>query len=343
MSSGSRGKGIVAEEALRNYFLGAGYFAVRGVPFNYRSFDVTDVDIWLYIRSTSLARERTCVDIKRKKTPQAMERVFWTKGLREVLGVERAIVVTTDNRPETREFGFAHGVTVLHGDFVNRILACYTPVDRVTEEQFIALLQSPCVNNPKIVWPRWYRTVKSKLIRTLNFDGCNQLLLGIDLVLKEYISTGKSSDLPVRLLYVLIAYFLICLDFASRNISHLELDDRRLRLTEGLRFGQAGQSRTEEIAAMALNLIAESGKTSLFSSSDLRNELQKQLAEYPAEVLSEYFAKSDNLKTLFERAQGFERRGYSTTLVLPRECNSDEKAVVGVLCDFFKIDRKNII
>src|SRR5215475_12151178 len=108
----SGAKGIDAEEALRNYFLQAGYFVVRGVPFIYRGFDVTDVDIWLYIRSTSLTRERTCVDIKRKKTPQAMERVFWIKGLREVLRVERAIVVTNDNRIETRDFGSANGVTV---------------------------------------------------------------------------------------------------------------------------------------------------------------------------------------------------------------------------------------
>lgn len=343
MKTASGAKGIVAEEALRNYFLRTGYFAVRGVPFNYRSFDVTDVDIWLYIRSTSLARERTCVDVKRKKTPQAMERVFWTKGLREVLGVERAIVVTNDNRVETRDFGSAHGITVLHGDFVNRILDGYTPVNRLTEEEFIALLKSPCVTDPNVAWPRWYRSVKSKLIEALNFDGCNQLLLGIDLALKEYLATGKSSALPLRLLYILISYFLICLDHASRAITHLELNERRLRLTDGLRFGEAGQARTAEIAEMALNLIAQSGKASLFSQADLTNELQKQLADYPAEILSEHFAKTDILKTLFERARGFESRGYSPNLVFPQDCHSEEKAVLGVLCDFFKIDRKDII
>jgi hypothetical protein len=337
-------KGIKAEEALRSYFLQAGYFVVRGIPFVYRGFDVTDIDIWLYIRSTSLTRERTCVDIKRKKTPQAIERVFWTRGLREVLGLERAIVVTSDNREETRAFGSAHGITVLHGGFVNRILNSSTPTGRITEEEFFGLLKSsPCITDSKIIWHRWYRTVKSKLIEVLNFDGCNQLLLGINLALKEYISTGKSSEVPVRLLYILVSYFLLCLDYASRGISHLEPPERRARLTDGLRFGQAGRARTKEVAAMALNLIAESGKASLLTFSDLEKELEKQLSEYAAETLSDYFAKSEILKNVFDRARTFERLAYSTTLTRPTDCNSDEKAVLGVLCDFFNVDRKEII
>jgi hypothetical protein len=344
MKPESGAKGIDAEEGLRNYFLHAGYFVVRGVPFIYRGFDVTDVDIWLYLRSTSLTRERACVDIKRKKTPQAMERVFWSKGLREVLGVERAIVVTNDNRIETRDFGLANGVTVLHGDFVNRILGRSTPTGRLTEEQLLGLLRSsPCVTDPKIIWPRWYRNIKCKLIEALNFDGCNQLLLGIDVALKEHIATGKSAELSVRLTYILISYFLVCLDYASRVISHLEFNERKLQLTDGLRYGEAGSSRTKRTAAMALTLIAEAGNSPLLTYSELERELQKQLAEYPAEILAEYFAKPEILKTLFERARVFEKLAYSATLTFPSECSSEEKAVIGVLADFFKIDRKQII
>jgi hypothetical protein len=92
-------KGLVAEEALRCYFRDIGYFAVRGIPLTYKETDVTDVDIWLYVKPTSLTSERACVDVKRKRTPQVMERVLWTKGLKDVLGVDRAIVVTSDDRP----------------------------------------------------------------------------------------------------------------------------------------------------------------------------------------------------------------------------------------------------
>ena len=70
-------KGFVMEELLRNYFLRAGYYAVRGVPFVYQEFDVTDIDIWLYGRMSAVSREITIVDAKNKKTPQAIERIFW--------------------------------------------------------------------------------------------------------------------------------------------------------------------------------------------------------------------------------------------------------------------------
>ena len=102
MGNISGDKGAVAEEALRAYFCSIGYFVVRSVPFVYKNYEITDVDLWLYVKATSLSAERICVDVKRKRTPQAMERVLWTRGLKDLLGVDRAIVVTTDNRPEIR-------------------------------------------------------------------------------------------------------------------------------------------------------------------------------------------------------------------------------------------------
>jgi len=82
-------KGEATEEILREYFLKLGYFVVRSIPYKYNQFDVTDVDIWLYSRPSPLTRERTNVDVKRKKTPQALERIFWAKGLQQVLSLER--------------------------------------------------------------------------------------------------------------------------------------------------------------------------------------------------------------------------------------------------------------
>ena len=50
-------KGPKMEELLRSYFLKAGYYVVRGVPFVYEGFDVTDIDLWLYSRTSSVSRE----------------------------------------------------------------------------------------------------------------------------------------------------------------------------------------------------------------------------------------------------------------------------------------------
>lgn len=72
-------KGPRMEELLRSYFLKTGYYVVRGVPFIYEGFDVTDIDLWLYSRTSSVSREVALVDAKNKKTPQAIERIFWVQ------------------------------------------------------------------------------------------------------------------------------------------------------------------------------------------------------------------------------------------------------------------------
>ena len=122
MEKDSGTKGSIAEEALRQYFLSLGFFVVRSIPFKYKSFDITDIDLLLYSRKNTISRERINVDIKCKKTPQAIERIFWTKGLQEVLGLDNCIVATTDKRPATREFGSLHNVLVLDGNFLTILL-----------------------------------------------------------------------------------------------------------------------------------------------------------------------------------------------------------------------------
>ncbi len=343
MVKNTGGKGVAAEEALRGYFRSTGYFVVRGIPLNFKNYDVTDVDLWLYVKATSLASERTCVDIKRRKTPQAMERVLWTKGLKEVLRVDWAIVVTSDNRQETRDFGAAHGVGILQGEFLQRVIAAFPPADRLTEEDMFSLLKTPCVVNSDVDWRSWFRQAKAKLLDSLNFDGCNSFLLGTKLLLDEYLATGKSSEVPVRLLYAIMAYMLICLDYTSRSYVSLDLAVRTAILTDGLRYGEAGRKRTEEIVQMALQLLAESGKTDLFSGEGLRGEFERQVSEYRAEILGEHFAKTESLKNLFRVAVTFEDLAYCRALKRPHEVPSEQKAVIGLICDLVGHDRKAII
>ena len=336
-------KGFVAEEALRGYFRNTGYFVVRGIPVIYRKYNVTDVDLWLYVKPSSLTAERTCVDIKQKRSPQAMERVLWTKGLKDILRVERAIVVTTDNRPETRDFGAEHGVGVIQGNFLQNAIATYAPIDRITEEELLLLLKTPCVVKPTVEWRNWFALAKAKLINSLNFDGCNSFLVAANHLIDEYFATGRSSEVPVRLLYVVIAYFLICLDYRSRSFVHLDTAARAAILTNGFRYGEAGRQKTEEIVQMALHLLADAGKSDLFSGGALRSEFEKQVTEYRAEVLSEYFAKMESLTNLFSIARSFEEQAYSKILVRPHELPSEQKAVIGLISDFLGYDRKKII
>lgn len=343
MASGTGQKGYAAEEALRGYFRNTGYFVVRGIPLTYRKYDVTDVDLWLYAKATPMIAERLCVDVKRRKTPQAMERVLWTKGLMGVIGVDRAIVVTSDNRSETRDFAVAHGVTLLQGEFLQRIVASFPPGDRLTEEELFTILKTPCIVDSAIDWRTWFRGIKTTLLDSLNFDGCNSLLLAVKFLLDEYVATGRTSEVSVRLLYVVVSYILICLDCVSCSLPPLDTAARKATLTDGFRYGKAGRKRTEEIVEMALQLLSDAGQADLFSGNALRQEFDRQVSEYRAEILGEYFAKKESLKSLFVTAHAFENMAYAKTLVCPDAISSEYKALIGLLCDFLKHDRKEII
>lgn len=343
MDNKTGAKGFTAEEALRGYFRSIGYFVVRGIPLIYKEYDVTDVDLWLYVKATSLAAERTCVDVKNKRTPQAMERVLWTKGLKEVLHLDRAIVVTSDNRSETRNFGAENGIGILQGEFLQRVVTNFRSSDRLTEEEFFFLLKTPCVIDSSIDWCRWFKGIKAKLLDKLNFDGCNSLLLAIKLLINEYLATSNSSKVSVRLLYICLAYFLINLDYTSRSFVQLDTTARSNILINGFRYGEAGRQRTEEIMQMAFQLLSETGKTDLFTDTTLHEEFERQLSEYRSEILGEYFAKSESLKSLFSIACSFEEQAYSKKLLLPNELISEQKAIIGLICDLNGYDRKKII
>src|SRR5690606_19633763 len=168
------GKGAAAEEALKRYFTDLGYFVVRGMSVIVGDSDVTDIDLWLYNRPSPLTRERINVDVKNKRTPQALERIFWAKGVQTVLGFDACIVATSDRRPEVVEFGRAHGVTVLDGTLLRRI--CEKANDAMQESEFKASSAHYKQARAQIGW--YERTVAnaSVLGRKLGFDACNHLL-----------------------------------------------------------------------------------------------------------------------------------------------------------------------
>src|SRR5580704_11437008 len=116
------GKGFDLEEALKAYFWQAGYFVVRGIPYRLEGEDVTDIDLWLYERPAALTRRRLIVDVKNRRSPKVSERIIWSKGLQAELGVDGAIVATTDKRPSARRLARSLGITLLDGDAVAKLM-----------------------------------------------------------------------------------------------------------------------------------------------------------------------------------------------------------------------------
>jgi hypothetical protein len=336
-------KGEVTEEILRDYFLEQGYFVVRGIPYKYNQFDVTDVDLWLYSKPSLLTRERTNVDIKRKKTPQALERIFWTKGLQQVLGLEKCIVATTDTREDVREFGAKHDVIVLDGNFLNRLIH-REPVfkDRIYDEELLLLLEDESTGKLGGDWRSKLLSSKSRLLNKLDFDSCNEFLKDIKYLMEQSIVRNHSSQGALRFLYITIAFFLINVDYVVKDYICLDNDLRTRNMINGFRYGQMGKAKVEDITNAAIRL-ASSVIVSSSISTTLRNEINSQFSAIPAEILSEFFSKLPNIQSLVKNAKLFESVGYLKQAPYPSNLPAELQGIIGLLSDFLHIQRKEIL
>lgn len=332
-------KGAVAEEELRNYFLSLGYYVARGVKFTFHRFDVTDVDLWLYARNSPLSRERICVDIKNKKTPQALERIFWAKGLQAVLGLDSCIVATTDSRPDVREFGLQHNVRVLDGKFLSRLAkSTRSHKERLTEEDFLTELDSSSLGRLGGDWCGRYQESKSRLLHSLNFDGCNAWLDDIEYLLAQ-IASGNQAW---RLLYVLCSHFLIAMDFIMREIVAEDHEQRRRIIERGIRYGMSGEEFTEKVGRMAAALV-ESVAAQPGLADTLQRELRHQASNVKADLLADFFAKNLSGSSCFDVALVFEAAAFCSQVPPTSALSVQAQSAIGVLADFSRIDRKIVL
>ncbi len=341
-SKHSLNKGELAEEALRDYFFSLGFFVIRGVKFCFQGYTITDIDLWLYNKNSTLTREIINVDVKRKRTPQAIERIFWTKGLQHAISCTRCVVVTTDKRPATKNFGELLDVTVLDGTFVARLIENLRIENRLTENDFLSILNHESFLDPKLNWKNKYEEAKSNLILTLNFNGFNQFWKDAKFAIEDYLASSLKNEASLRIFYVFLAFALICLDYKSRIFAPLSTQDRIVTLIQGFRYGETGEKRTKEILDAAISL-AEHVSNNMFIKEQLHKEIEVQLKKYPAENIATFFSKSNILKNLFSYSKMFYENAFAIQVTSPSRLPPDLKAIIGVFIDHHKLDRKKIL
>ncbi|AMO54948.1 hypothetical protein [Endozoicomonas montiporae] len=240
-------KGHEMEELLRSYFLQAGYYVMRGVPFQYEGFDVTDIDLWLYSRTSSVARNISIVDVKNKKTPQAIERIFWTKGLSEAINADNAIVATTERKPEVKDFGNKLDVLVLDGLFLSKLSKSESHFERrLSDEEFIELVQSYDLGKLDGDWKGKILACKSLLSNGLSFDTCNQWLNISKFFAEQVLTKPSRMETALRCFYFSLSLVAIGIDFILKELSFLDQQERIERLSEGFTYGSRGKEVKRE-------------------------------------------------------------------------------------------------
>jgi hypothetical protein len=332
-------KGAEAEELLRDYFLSLGYFTVRGLKFTYQGNDVTDVDLWLYHRHSPISRERVNVDIKNKKTPQAIERIFWARGVQLTLGLDRCVVVTTDKRKAVVDFGVQHNVLVLDGNLL-ATLKSRKSMPRLSEADLLAGLNFEDLGKLAGDWIGKYNAAKSALLSHLDFDGCNRWLEYFEFFVRQSLIIQKGNDVAVRLASIMASYFLVGLDFSLAQLTFATKEEKKTYIEEGLRYGKEGKGRMDMLIGVASRLAASYVPRSTDIAVEMRRKAVESSRSIPAALLGEFFSRTDVGSQLFQMALAFQEIAYSPAMIWPDDQPADPKSVTAVLLDFVGVERK---
>lgn len=323
-------KGELMEERLRAYFMDLGYYVLRGTKYKYQDVEVTDIDLWIYHRSTPISRERINVDIKNKnKGAAAVERIIVAKGIMNILGFDRCIVATTDKRPDVIEFGKQHGVVVLNGNFLARLGK--VRAERYTEEDITNLLRDEYAKITK----NWFSNnerAKSRLLQNLDFATANYLIDEVGDILAQIHAVPSKQENFIRLLYLYLSYLCICVDFILKDYAYIELKDKQRNLDRGFRYGAVEDASIKS----RLDLMAKENGKSVMAIKALMDAL-------PVNILVEFLSKSESFKNVFKWAIEFESNAYNKSLSKPSMLNPELKGIIGLFCDYSKVDRKLIL
>lgn len=334
-------KGQQLEEILRIYFLKSGYFVERGIPFKYGDFDVTDIDLWMYNRSSSVSREISIVDIKNKKTPQAIERIFWVKGLQSAVKATNAIVATTEKRPDVKDFGKEMNVFVLNGVFLDKIKKFEQEIEyRITNEDFYSMISGYSLEKLDGDWKGKVLESKALLAKGLNFDNLNRLIEIARFFAQQTITKPSQKNLALRCFYKLCSYVAINIDYLQRDLSFLEdVDARQKAFVEGFRYGASGERSIKKIVDMSLSFVEQYSENGKVTANQARYNINKQLEDIQTNILAEYFSKHEVLQGMFTTALKFEALSMQKEFSSHTDSTVEVKSFIGALLDYYSIDR----
>jgi hypothetical protein len=337
-------KGLHLEELLRAYFLRAGFFVVRGVPFQHAGDDLTDIDLWLYERPTGYSRRRQIVDAKSKTKPKAVERLLWTKGLAQLLDVDGAYVATTDSRAMLRGISRKLGIAVLDGADIRRISESNKVLfaDRVSEEELLQRIAATDRQRRNKDLQLQYRDIKHSLIDNFGAGTINRGLEAFTQLATRAVHAHpgtEAAEIALRLTYFAGAVVAVSLDYIGSEVSFRTSEERYTALVNAIRYGQIDKSAGLEVMRLAVALVQKYAPNGDATARTLELAIGRELASIPAEIIAEFVVKNTKLDDLFQIAKRLEHLSMSKVPKSFDALEADEKSFTAVLLDYTGVDR----
>lgn len=339
------GKGAVLEELLRAYFLRAGFFVIRGVPFRFAEEDLTDVDLWLYERPTGSARRVQICDIKYKQRPKAVERIFWTSGLAKALKVDGAYVATTDKRTNLRGVADNLDIQLIDGNDIQRILASQSVLypSRMTDEELVTNLRSVDLD----LRAKYFLNSRDQILSSLSDGfGARSAVKALEVFSRlattavSYRPNSPAAIASGRLAYLAAAIVCQSLDFVSVDAAFRPLDERRDLILQAVRYGALASDEGQRSLRLALALIEKYSPAGKSSALAVEQGLKNDLESIPAEIIADQVMKLLKNDQLFLVGRELEMEGYNRDLPSFDHLSNTSKAMLGSLLDYSGIDRR---
>ncbi|SNR72847.1 hypothetical protein EYF88_11690 [Paracoccus sediminis] len=338
-------KGAVLEEVLRAYFLRAGFFVIRGVPFRFADEDLTDVDLWLYERPTGTSRRVQICDIKYKQRPKAVERIFWTSGLADALDVDGAYVATTDKRKNLRSMAEKLDLQLIDGTDIQRIQNSQAVLypERMGDEQLIAELQAvdKSFRNKNLQEARF--DILSSLSEGFGAPSAVRALEGFSRLAAAavaYHPDSQAARSAGRLAYLAGAIACQSLDYVSVGAAFRTIDERRDLILRAVRLGALGNDDGQQTLRLAMALVEKYAPGGRGTAMAVEAGLKRDLDQIPAEIVADQAVRLLKSDQLFVTGRELEMASYHIALPTFDGLSVQTKSMLGALLDYANVDRQ---
>lgn len=336
-------KGAGLEELIRNYFYHQGYFALRSVPYRFESDDVTDIDVWLYGRQAASGRVRVVVDSKDKKTPKALERILWTKGLQVVTGADRAIVVTTESNPKVTRFSRESKVSLITKTFLDRIQKSEKLNDnRLSLEELSAHIQKNPAHKQDGDWLARLDDAKANLVSLPGFPAFNAAMSGFRFFAEKVETRPLYRDQALRCAYLTAAIACAALDGAIERVHYDTGDMRAKAILDGVTLGDTGDGRAQRSIGNLLNVVSATMENGRVLALQIQRKLDETFSAVRGDIIAEYFSNEVNAGALFPAARELETRAHAPLGQGVNGLSVETKGVLGVFADFTMTKRSSL-
>lgn len=336
-------KGSDAEEALRRYFLSMGAFVVRGVPVRQGGELISDIDLWVYSRSSAYAREIAIVDIKNKKRSRGFERMLWTKGLQAAVAANQAIVATTDTRDALAPFAKKLDVKLLGGPQLRAIISRFaSDGSRINSEELHQQWRQVRIDSESL--QSRMEAAYARIADGISFPALNTW---VDESVEFFVlAQEREQSRPgplTRAAYFCAALSAMAADYLNRDLAFSEAEDRRKNFQQGLLFGASGETMGRDFIGFAESAVTEMLDPSGASAATIRKRLEEKIRSLPVSGLSEFFTRPSIGRELLDGAIALEGAAFASSGTDPRALRSEAKAVIGAILDYGGLSRAAIL